>query len=145
MNIQTKTLRAETYLKTYCYDIYVHIRDIIIKYDSLFNQSLNNVKQSLKELKDILYHKLNDFLVNLDVSYKNIIKMGFQEYGYSRLSSTIEQIIKTANDNHFLNNYSDENYICDIDETVKRFMDEKNEIMDNMYSIDKCIGNIVLE
>ena len=144
MSNQLKTLKIEINIKSYSYEVYVQLRDIILKYESYYNNITDTIKLKLEELKELI-KELKDnrkYILNcMNTVHKTI---GFCDFNFSRLSRSIEQVLKIGNFASInCSDYDDDdNNIKDI---IKRLREEKKEIIDEINGIDKYIGNITID
>lgn len=145
---QLRTLKIEINIKSYSYDIYIQLREIILKYEGYYNNIVDVIKQKLNQLKDI-----EKVLIDSRVLIKNCLNgihnmYGFSDFNFSRLSRTIEQLLKINNYFNYNNinninkDYDDDS--CLVNNIIKSFREEKKEIIDEMNGIDKFIGNITI-
>ena len=145
---QLRTLKIEINIKSYSYDIYIQLREIILKYEGYYNNIVDIIKQKLNELKDI-EKQLIDSRILIQNCLNGIHNMyGFSDFNFSRLSRTIEQLLKINNYFNYNNinninkDYDDDS--CLVNNIIKSFREEKKEIIDEMNGIDKFVGNITI-
>ena len=144
-----RIIKYETGLKSYNYESYAQLRELILTYGSRYNDMVELIKQKINELKDIEKEFLEKriFIKNCINDINNT--SGFNNINFSMLSNSIEQILK-------INNISFNEKIMDVDNDDKKcfdniesivnsFLIEKEEIIDEINGIDKFIGSISLE
>ena len=139
---QLKTLKIEINIKSYSYEVYVQLKDIIFKYEIYYNNIVETIKQQLEEIKEIV-KELKDKRKFIQNCLYNVHKtIGFCDFNFSRLTRSIEQVLKINNVS--LNNSSDFEFYDDEDvkDVIRRLKEEKKEIIDEINGIDKYIGNI---
>ena len=146
MKNQLNQIEIEIGVKSYSYELYCKLRDILFEQEKGFDKALKSIEELLMKLIDVeiglVVHRLfiNDHLTVL----KN---KGFCDFGFSRLD---EMIIKELKINSFslnkeLNKYTmkeKENIYSDAKITIEKFKNEKKSIIDGFNDIDCFVGNI---
>ena len=141
---QLKTLKIEINIKSYSYDVYVQLRDIIYKYEISYNNTIDIIKQKLEKIKQIV-KELKDNRKYIYDCLNNVHKtIGFCDFNFSRLSRSIEQIMK-INDISFDNSFDFDDDNANIKNIITKFKDERKAIIDEVNGIDKYIGNITID
>jgi hypothetical protein len=140
MENQLKSINFQIGIKSYKYEIYVQLRDIIYKNEIIYNNILETISQKLNELKGIEKEMIN--ITNSIINYVKEIKNDkkFKDSKFLMLCEIIENTIKIyGNDT---NNIDDEIIGYFHDEIIKRMKNAKTEIINELNEIDECIGNI---
>ena len=139
---ESKIINIETCTKTYNYEIYTNLREIIFIYEAQYNKIVELIKQKLYELRNIEKDLLNKrtYIYNF---LRNIKEGGYIDQSFSKISNIIEDILKLNN------NFSEINDSIHLDEDIENIIElfqlEKNRIVDDVKNIDKYIGNISVE
>lgn len=139
---ESKVISIETCTRTYNYEIYTNLREIIFIYEAQYNKIVESIKQKLFELrnaeKDLLNKRnyINNFL-------RNIKEGEYIDQSFAKISNAIEDILKLNNNFCIFN--GNINFDEDIENTIELFQSEKNRIVDDVKNIDKYIGNISVE
>ena len=142
MKSELDAIKIEINSKTYSYDVYVKLRDIILKYEGKYNN-----------VADILFSKLNELndkeknSVDIQISIKRLLTNINTK---KKLINSIEKAIKINEEFSFnqfilrdmpnLNRQNNSNTI-NIEEIMYIFQQERMKIIDVMNDIDNDIGN----
>ena len=144
-----RIIKYETQLKSYNYESYIQLRELIFNYESRYNDIVEIIKQKINELKDIEMKFLDkrNYIMNCLYNINNIT--GFVDLNFSMLLKSIEQMLKfnniSFNENKMDIEKDDRESFDNVESVVKTFLARKNEIIDEISGIDKFIGNISLE
>ncbi len=144
---QFRIIKIETGSKTYTYVTYVKLRDLIFNYEICYNEIVDLMSQKLKELKDI-----EKEITSKRIAIQNCLKDLSYEYldlNFSMISHSIEENLKINNFNQNYNTFDiyldKENNYGSVEYIIKLFLSVKDEIIEEINSIDKFIGNITIE
>lgn len=139
---ESKVINIEACTRTYNYEIYTNLREIIFIYEAQYNKIVELIKQKLYQLKNMEKELLNKrtYIYN----FLRSIKEGeYVDPGFTKISNLIEDILKI--NNNFGQPNDSINFDEDIDNIIELFQLEKNKIVDEVKNIDKYIGNISVE
>ena len=139
---ESKVINIEAYTRTYNYEIYTNLREIIFIYEAQYNKIVELIKQKLYQLKNTEKDLLNkrNYLYNF---LRNIKDGGYVDPSFAKILDLIEDILKINNNFCQLNDSI--NFDEDIENIIELFQLEKNKIVDDVKNIDKYIGNISIE
>ena len=139
---ESKVINIEAYTRTYNYEIYTNLREIIFIYEAQYNKIVELIKQKLYELRNMEKDLLNkrNYLYNF---LRNIKDGGYVDPSFAKILDLIEDILKINNNFCQLNDSI--NFDEDIENIIELFQMEKNRIVDDVKNIDKYIGNISVE
>ena len=146
MQNQLNAIKIEINNKTYCYDAYIKLRDIILNYEAKYNNVVDSLSDNLNELIE---------LDKKSVEKQSILKKLLNNFNTKkRLINSIEKAAKINHVfslNHInLGNYpnypyqNDRYYYMDIKGVMNDFQYEKMKIIDAVNDIDNDIGNITI-
>ena len=139
---ESNIINIETCTKTYNYEIYTNLREIIFIYEAQYNKIVELIKQKLYDIRNIEKDLLNKrtYIYNF---LRNIKEGGYIDQTFSKISNIIEDILKL--NNNFSQIIDSINFDEDIENIIELFQLEKNRIVDDVKNIDKYIGNISVE
>ena len=144
MQSQLNSIKIEIMNKTYSFDIYAKLRDIIFIQENKYNQIVNVIATKLKEIKNV-----EDSSAEKQICIKRLLERINIKI---KIANSIEKAIKLNeifSFNHITfkefpryNNENERNLSKNIEEIIDNFNQEKAKIVDSMTDIDKDIGNI---
>ena len=139
---ESKVISIETLTKTYNYEIYTNLIEIIYIYEAQYNKIVELIKQKLYELRNVEKDLLNkrNYIYNF---LRNIKEGGYVDPSFSKISDHIEEILNL--NNNFYQLTGSINFDEDIDNIIELFQFEKNKIVDEVKNMDTYIGNISVE
>ena len=142
MKSELDAIKIEINSKTYSYDVYVKLRDIILKYEGKYNNIVDILLSKLNELND---KEKNS--VDIQISIKRLLTNINTK---KKLINSIEKAIKINEEFSFnqfilrdmpnLNRQNNSNTI-NTEEIMYIFQQERMKIIDVMNDIDNDIGN----
>ena len=144
MQSQLNSIKIEIMNKTYSFDIYAKLRDIIFIQENKYNQIVNVIATKLNEIKNV-----EDSSAEKQICIKRLLERINIKI---KIANSIEKAIKLNeifSFNHITfkefpkyNNENERNLSKNIEEIIDNFNQEKAKIVDSMTDIDKDIGNI---
>ena len=144
MQSQLNSIKIEIMNKTYSFDIYAKLRDIIFIQENKYNQIVNVISTKLNEIKNV-----EDSSAEKQICIKRLLERINIKI---KIANSIEKAIKLNeifSFNHITfkefpkyNNENERNLSKNIEEIIDNFNQEKAKIVDSMTDIDKDIGNI---
>ena len=154
MSNQLKSIYLAIKIKSYSYEMYVNLRDGIVKSGKVYTEIKENIKKTLINLTEKINlfenerHNITKALASIkhflndDKEFTKICnliekKLGIDFNNY--YPSDQEETFEEDEDN---NENSKENNI--VDQDIMSYSEEKNKILDEMKKIDNNIGNITI-
>ena len=150
MENQLKAIKIEISIKTYCYEIYVKLRDIVFKTGENYNQIMENIKQKLNEIINI-EKKCKDEKKNIQEILSFIKSHLPNNVRFNEFCKLLEYKLKINIDNdaqlyNIIDSDEDDAFLIDDNVRIimKKFQEERRIIFDDIKSIDKLVGNITI-
>mgnify|MGYP006916216801 FL=1 len=146
MQSELYAVKIELNNKTYCFDSYAKLRDIIFGYKTKYEQVVDIISKKLNEIKDIEINSIDkqifikSLLDNINIK-KKLISSIEKAVKINEVFSFNQIIVRQISGYNRQNEMDYLHYIKEISDT---FLQEKNKIIDTMVDIDKDIGNISL-
>lgn len=147
MKNQLNVVDSSICTKSYRYDIYMRLRDVILKAEGIYKEYLENIKSALNELNYIEKKTKEEIKIieNALISIKNSY---YSDYDFDVLYKIIKEklyIKDIVQPNDYNSNKIDEydfDLIDNVGIIVEKFRLENKEILGNIKFLDKYIGNI---
>ena len=144
MQNQFNDIKIEINNKTYSYDAYIKLRDIIFNYEAKYDKATDSLISKLNEIMQLDKNSLEKqlfirrLLKNLNIKKKLINSIE----NAARINDVLSfnQVIFGNFPNY--NCQNDRYYMMNVEEIRKDFENEKVKIIDALYDIDTEIGNI---
>ena len=144
MENELNAIKAEINSKSYCYEDYNILKNIIFDYSKNYDNIVEILCAKLNEIKSI-----EKMTVDVQIKLNNLLDSITLK---KKVNDFIEDAIK-INEEFIINqidlrkmpeyNYQDDlNILINIDEIRNNFQEEKKSVMDSMNEIDDEIGNI---
>ena len=133
MQDQLKAIKIEVNNKSYCYNAYIKLRDIILNYEAKYNTIVDSLFVGLNNLMD-----LDKKSVEKQLTIKKLLMNIYIK------KEVFNSIVRAAKIN-YMNNHNFEknrNSLADIQKIISDFQKEKMEIIQAVNDIDNDIGNI---
>lgn len=133
MQDQLKAIKIEVNNKSYCYNAYIKLRDIILNYEAKYNTIMDSLFVGLNNLMD-----LDKKSVEKQLTIKKLLMNIYIK------KEVFNSIVRAAKIN-YMNNHNFEknrNSLADIQKIISDFQKEKMEIIQAVNDIDNDIGNI---
>lgn len=146
MALNLDLVKAEINMRSYNYEIYCQLREIIYKNGDFFSKYINELKKKIEEIKD----KEKKLIENrkLTLEEMNFLESNYIDYAYTKLAEEIGKVLNLKNsslnekiyiyksDDKYINNYNSA-----INIIIKLNM-ERKKIIDEMDKIDSIVGNV---
>jgi len=144
MENELNAIKAEINSKSYCYEDYNILKNIIFDYSKNYDNIVEILCAKLNEIKSI-----EKMTVDVQIKLNNLLDSITLK---KKVNDFIEDAVK-INEEFIINqidlrkmpeyNYQDDlNILINIDEIRNNFQEEKKSVMDSMNEIDDEIGNI---
>ena len=147
MQSQLNAIKIEINNKTYCYNSYIKLRDIILNYEQKYNTATESLMEKLNEINN---------LEKNSVEKQSFIKLLLSNININNITKKLINLIENAAKiNDYLpfnqkkyeefpnfNSKSNLSSSIDVDEIMENLNLEKMRIINSVNEIDDEIGNI---
>ena len=149
MKTQLYSVNLSINTKNYKYDLYVSLKDIIFQTEGIYKENLEKIKNNLNKLYDLEKKSKEEakIIQRTLISIKNDIE--HSDNDFNKIYKLIKDKLNIKEKFEF-NNIMDEEdefdfFLVDkVGQIVNKFHAEKKQIMEEIKSIDKNVGNIII-
>ena len=156
MNNQLKSINLQIKIKSYSYEMYVILINLIYAFEKNYKLILENIQKNLIELKD-LEKSFQEKIANIRNSLATIKSRIKNDKKFDKLSELIQKNLRFDINNYYQldddqqledeeteeENYKSNEYNI-ISQEVRNYQEERKKIMEEIKKIDKTVGNITI-